>query len=53
MGRIFHHSNNSKHVIILREVAEVLVLIAKFRNINSHIGIDGAIFTVSSLVLTL
>lgn len=37
---------------MLCEVAEVLVLVTKLRNINSHIGIDGAIFPVPSLVLT-
>jgi hypothetical protein len=50
--RIFHHSNKSEQTTMLCEVAKVLVLITKLRNINSQIGIDGAIFTVSSLVLT-
>lgn len=52
VGRILHQSNKSEQTTMLCEVAKVLVLITKLRNINSQIGIDGAIFTVSSLVLT-
>lgn len=42
----------TQQVTFLCKVAKVLVLIAKLRDINRHVGLDGAILTISSLVFT-